>query len=151
MEDSVNKNRVIASTVLVGALIGVGAPAASAATPALSVAQVQTVDTHRAVSSAAEVRIATPAASTHAATGSTTASAAAETGEFAAQGRISWLIGKLKGLGSTAWNKLKAAAKSGYNAFKKAYEKYVPWLVRKAIEVGYTVYEVYTIVKDFVS
>ncbi|MEU0247154.1 hypothetical protein ABZ192_23040 [Streptomyces sp. NPDC006235] len=152
-----NKNRVIASTVLVGALIGAAAPAATAATPApaRSVAQVQTVDTHRAVSSAAEVRIATPATSTHAATGSTTASttasAAAETGEFAAQGRISWLIGKLKGLGSTAWNKLKAAAKSGYTAFKKAYEKYVPWLVRKAIEVGYTVYEVYTIVKDFVS
>ncbi|MEU0217916.1 hypothetical protein ABZ281_23650 [Streptomyces sp. NPDC006265] len=144
-----NKNRIIASTVLVGALIGVGAPAATAATPtpARSVAQVQTVDTHRAVSAAAEVRIATPAASTNAAT----ASAAAETGEVAAKGRISWLIGKLKGLGSTAWNKLKAAAKSGYNAFKKAYEKYVPWLVRKAIEVGYTVYEVYTIVKDFVS
>jgi hypothetical protein len=141
MEDSVNKNRVIASTVLVGALIGAGAPAATAATPApaRSVAQVQTVDTHRAVSSAAEVRIATPAASTNAATGSATASTAAETGEFAAKGRISWLIGKLKGLGSTAWNKLKAAAKSGYNAFKKAYEKYVPWLVRKAIEVGYTV------------
>ncbi|MGK5695888.1 hypothetical protein ACSNOJ_23865 [Streptomyces sp. URMC 128] len=148
-----NKNRIIASTVLVGALIGAAAPAATAATPApaRSVAQVQTVDTHRAVSSAAEVRIATPAASTNAATGSTTASAAAETGEFAAQGRISWLIGKLKGLGSTAWNKLKDAAKSGYTAFKKAYEKYVPWLVRKAIEVGYTVYEVYTIVKDFVS
>ncbi|MFF9808558.1 hypothetical protein ACF1G5_26175 [Streptomyces coeruleorubidus] len=148
-----NKNRVIASTVLVGALIGVGAPAANAATPApaRSVAQVQTIDTHRAVTSAAEVKIATPAASTNAATGSTTASAAAETGEVAAKGRISWLIGKLKGLGSTAWNKLKAAAKSSYNAFKKAYEKYVPWLVRKAIEVGYTVYEVYTIVKDFVS
>jgi hypothetical protein len=151
MEDSVNKNRVIASTVLVGALIGVGAPAANAATPARSVAQVQTVDTHRAVTSAAEVKVATPAASTNAATGSATASAAAETGEVAAKGRISWLIGKLKGLGSTAWNKLKAAAKSSYNAFKKAYEKYVPWLVRKAIEVGYTVYEVYTIVKDFVS
>lgn len=148
-----NKNRVIASTVLVGALIGVGAPAANAATPApaRSVAQVQTIDTHRAVTSAAEVKIATPAASSNAATGSTTASAAAETGEVAAKGRISWLIGKLKGLGSTAWNKLKAAAKSSYNAFKKAYEKYVPWLVRKAIEVGYTVYEVYTIVKDFVS
>lgn len=146
-----NKNRVIASTVLVGALIGAGAPAATAATPARSVAHVQTVDTHRAVSSAAEVRIAAPAASTNAATGSAAASTAAETGEVSAKGRISWLIGKLKGLGSTAWNKLKAAAKSGYNAFKKAYEKYVPWLVRKAIEVGYTVYEVYTIVKDFVS
>ncbi|MET9681870.1 hypothetical protein [Streptomyces coeruleorubidus] len=148
-----NKNRIIASTVLVGALIGAGAPAATAATPApaRSVAQVQTVDTHRAVTSAAEVRIATPAASTNAATGSATASTAAQTGEVAAKGRISWLIGKLKGLGSTAWNKLKAAAKSGYDAFKKAYEKYVPWLVRKAIEVGYTVYEVYTIVKDFVS
>ncbi|MEU6182630.1 hypothetical protein [Streptomyces coeruleorubidus] len=148
-----NKNRIIASTVLVGALIGTAAPAASAATPApaRSVAQVQTVDTHRAVTSAAEVKVATPAASTNAATGSATASTAAETGDVAAKGRISWLIGKLKGLGSTAWNKLKAAAKSGYTAFKKAYEKYVPWLVRKAIEVGYTVYEVYTIVKDFVS
>ncbi|MFF6983451.1 hypothetical protein ACFZAV_38540 [Streptomyces sp. NPDC008343] len=145
-----NKNRIIASTVLVGALIGVGAPAASAmpqARPA-AVAQVQTTDTHRAVSSAAEVKLTSSAS-----TADTAAAASAETQSDRAgeRGRWTWLINKLKGLGSTAWNALKDAAKAGYEKFKKAYERYVPWLVRKAIEVGATVYEVYQAVRDFIG
>ena len=67
------------------------------------------------------------------------------------RGRWSWIINKLKDLGSGAWNKLKDAARAGYDAFKKAYERYVPWLVRKAIEVGATVYEVYSAVRDFIG
>lgn len=145
-----NKNRIIASTVLVGALIGVGAPAASAmpqARPA-AVAQVQTVDTHRAVSSAAEVKL-TPSAST--AGKAATASTDVQTDRAGERGRWTWIINKLKDLGSGTWKKLKDAAKAGYNAFKKAYERYVPWLVRKAIEVGATVYEVHTAVRDFIG
>lgn len=54
-----NKNRIIASTVLVGALIGAGAPAASAMPQAGSAGavQVQTLDTHRTVLSLASRRI----------------------------------------------------------------------------------------------
>lgn len=145
-----SKNRIIASTVLVGTLIGVGVPTASAmpqARPA-AVAQAQTVDTHRAVSSAAEVNL-TPSAST--AGRAATASTDVRTGQAGERGRWTWLINKLKGLGSGTWNKLKAAAKAGYGAFKKAYERYVPWLVRKAIEVGATVYEVYSAVRDVIG
>ncbi|WP_217210002.1 hypothetical protein [Streptomyces sp. AC550_RSS872] len=145
-----NKNRIIASTVLVGALIGVGAPAASAMPQArpTAVAQVQTVDTHRAVSSAAEVKLTSSAS-----TVGTTGTASTETGANRAgeRGRWDWILNKLQGLGSAAWKKLKDAAKAGYEKFKDAYERYVPWLVRKAIEVGATVYEVYQAVRDFIG
>lgn len=149
-EDSLNKNRIIASTVLVGALIGVGAPAASAmpqARPA-GVTQVQTADTYRAVSSAAEVK---PAPSASTAGQAATTSKDVQGDRAGERGRWSWIINKLKNLGSGAWNKLKDAARAGYDAFKKAYERYVPWLVRKAIEVGATVYEVYSAVRDFIG
>ncbi|TXS35457.1 hypothetical protein EAO75_44470 [Streptomyces sp. uw30] len=145
-----NKNRIIASTVLVGALIGVGAPAASAMPQArpTGVVQVQTLDTHRAVSSAAEVKL-TSSASTAGATG--TASTEAGADRAGERGRWTWIINKLKDLGSGTWKKLKDAAKAGYNAFKRAYERYVPWLVRKTIELGATVYEVYSAVRDFIG
>ncbi|MGV9641438.1 hypothetical protein [Streptomyces sp. NPDC003514] len=142
-----NKNRIIASTVLVGALIGVGAPAASAmpqARPA-GVTQVQAADTHRAVSSAAEVK---PAPSASTAGKADTASKDVQSDRAGERGRWTWIINKLKGLGSGAWNKLKDAARAGYDAFKRAYERYVPWLVRKTIEVGATVHEVYSAVRD---
>ncbi|MCP3816818.1 hypothetical protein NLX86_01280 [Streptomyces sp. A3M-1-3] len=142
--------RIIASTVLAGALIGIGAPvsaAAASATPTRAVAQVQTVDTHRAVSSAADIKI-TSSASTPA-TGS--AAAASAEAKHSQAGRLGWVINKLKGLGGAAWNKLTDAARAGYAKFKEVYERVVPWLVRKAISVGATVYEVYVAVREIIG
>ncbi|MFE7181118.1 hypothetical protein [Streptomyces erythrochromogenes] len=143
--------RLIASVVLAGALIGAGAPMASAAgtAPAKAPAQVQVVDTHRAVTSAADVNL-NSAATAGAATAGTVGAAAVE-GQAQTPGGIAWLIGKLKGLGASAWNKLVDAARAGYTKFKEVYERVVPWLVRKAIEVGYTIHEIYSIVRDFIG
>ncbi|MFC9881394.1 hypothetical protein ACFVJW_17635 [Streptomyces libani] len=41
--------------------------------------------------------------------------------------------------------------RGGFEAFKKAYEEYVPWLVRKAIEVGASVYEISSAMRDFIG
>ncbi|MFF5448116.1 hypothetical protein [Streptomyces sp. NPDC012888] len=143
--------RIIASVVLAGALVGAGAPMASAAGPATAPAKVQVVDSHRAVTSAAGVDLSPASApATGAATGAASAGAGAVSPEQAQFGKASWIIGKLRSLGGAAWKKITDAARAGWTKFKQTYERVVPWIVRKAISVAATVYEVYSIVRDFI-
>ncbi|AWN30396.1 hypothetical protein DKG71_33430 [Streptomyces sp. NEAU-S7GS2] len=107
------------------------------------------MDTHRAVTSAADVRIAAQGALTSAAP-----SAGAEAASVSVRptgAGIGWIISKLKSLGGVIWKKLTEAVRGGFEAFKKAYEEYVPWLVRKAIEVGASVYQIYSAIRDFIG
>ncbi|MYV95936.1 hypothetical protein [Streptomyces sp. SID1034] len=135
------KNRIIASVVLTGALMGAAAPSASAVAPPSPAATVQTVQP-------TAFTVVTPSTTT----ADNTAPATAPTsGPAERAGKLRWVIDKLKAVGSKAWDALSSASKKGYDAFKEAYEKYIPWVVRKAVEVGATVYEIYEAVRDFVS
>ncbi|MGX2993332.1 hypothetical protein JNUCC64_03405 [Streptomyces sp. JNUCC 64] len=148
------RNRVIVSALLVSALLGAGAPVATADTPGQSRQAVSSV--HRVALTTSPVppsstSAVSPAAIPSAVSTTTSGGAASGASAYGPSSRIVWLINKLKGLGGTAWNKLKSAARQGYAKFKEVYERVVPWLVRKTIEIGFTIYEVYSAVREFIG
>jgi lipoprotein-anchoring transpeptidase ErfK/SrfK len=57
---------------------------------------------------------------------------------------IKWVLAKAPG----AYRYLVEAAKSTYAVFKAAWERFVPWLVRKAAAVLWTIYEIYEAFRD---